>query len=139
MSRPQRAFPAIHNAINRTYREITMRTLRGANSPRVHVPSLHQATRRILAACTFGATLISVSANAQQAPAATEAPTTELQEIVVTGSMIKRVNAETAEAITILKADDLRDLGVTNVEGVMNQLTGNNTSVNTATTVGTFS
>jgi iron complex outermembrane recepter protein len=92
----------------------------------------------MLSMCACVAAL-SMPATAQQAPASSTTETAELQEIVVTGSMIKRVNAETAEAITILKADDLKDLGVTNVEGVMNQLTGNNTSVNTATTVGTFS
>jgi iron complex outermembrane receptor protein len=93
--------------------------------------------RRFAAASAFGASLFAVAAMGQQAPAASPEP--ELQEIVVTGSMIKRANAETAEAITILKADYLKDLGVTNVEQVLNQLTSSNTSVNTASAVGTFS
>ena len=76
------------------------------------------------------------AAQAQQAPAADTAP---LQEIVVTGSMIKRVNAETAEAITILKADALKDQGITNVEQAMNTLTSANPSINIASAVGTFS
>jgi iron complex outermembrane recepter protein len=59
------------------------------------------------------------TALAQTAPA--PAPdSSELQEIVVTGTMIKRVNAETTEAITILKADALKDQGITNVEQAMN-------------------
>src|ERR1700722_5251360 len=64
-------------------------------------------------ACVAG---LSMPAMAQQAPAAPVSDTSELEEIVVTGSMIKRVNAETAEAVTILKADALKDQGVTTVE-----------------------
>jgi iron complex outermembrane recepter protein len=76
-------------------------------------------------------------ASAQTAPAA--APNPELQEIVVTGSMIKRVNAETAEAITILKADALKDQGIENVEQALSTLTSANPSINIASAVGTFS
>ena len=76
---------------------------------------------------------------ASTTPAPDKGQTPELQEIVVTGSMIKRVNAETAEAITILKADDLKAQGIENVEQVMNQLTSSNTSVNVASAIGTFS
>ncbi|MGD0491842.1 MAG: TonB-dependent receptor [Steroidobacteraceae bacterium] len=85
------------------------------------------------------ASLIGASALGQQAPASSSTDVNELQEVVVTGSMIKRPDAETAEAITILKADTLKDLGITNVEQVMNQLTSSNTSTNIATAVGTFS
>jgi iron complex outermembrane receptor protein len=81
---------------------------------------------------------IQIPANAQQAPAAsTETP--ELAEIVVTGSMIKRPNAETAEAVTILKADDLKNQGIVNVEQAINTLTSSTPSVNIASAVGTFS
>jgi iron complex outermembrane receptor protein len=98
---------------------------------------LQRVIRGVVAAGAMGATLISLSAYGQTAPAAAEP--TQLQEIVVTGSMIKRPNAETAEAITILKADALKDLGITNVEQVLNQLTASNTSINIASAVGTFS
>src|SRR5271168_2778049 len=67
-------------------------------------------------------------AMAQQAPAASASETLELQEIVVTGSMIKRPNAETAEAITILKSDELKDQGIVNVEQAMNTLTSSTPS-----------
>src|ERR1035438_1627895 len=109
----------------------------GANPPLKFV--LQRVIRGVVAAGAMGATLISLSAYGQEAPVASNTATPELQEIVVTGSMIKRPNAETAEAITILKADTLKELGVTNVEQVMNQLTANNTSVNVASAVGTFS
>jgi iron complex outermembrane recepter protein len=85
--------------------------------------------------------ILSAAAQAQQAPTATADASSvpEIQEVVVTGTMIKRVDAETAEAITILKADALKDQGITNVEQVMSQLTSANPSVNVASAVGTFS
>ena len=76
---------------------------------------------------------------AQQTAPTTSTGTPELQEIVVTGSLIKRTNAETAVPITILKADALKDQGITNVEQVMSQLTSANPSVNVASSIGTFS
>jgi iron complex outermembrane receptor protein len=82
---------------------------------------------------------VEMPAMAQQAPAATAAPEPELQEIIVTGSMIKRPNAETAEAVTILKTDALKDQGVTNVEQVLNTLTSAAPTVNIAANVGSFS
>jgi iron complex outermembrane receptor protein len=90
-------------------------------------------------AAGLAASLISLTAMGQQAPASANAATPEMQEVVVTGTMIKRVDAETAEAVTILKADALKDQGITNVEQVMNTLTSANPSVNIAQSVGTFS
>ena len=87
----------------------------------------------------LGGTLFSLCALAQQAPVAATTEGPELQEIVVTGSLIKRVNAETAEAITILKADALKDQGIENVEQALNTLTAANPSVNMASAVGSFS
>ena len=78
------------------------------------------------------------TATAQTAPQVAS-DQVELQEIVVTGSMIKRVNAETAEAITILKADDLKAQGIENVEQALSTLTSANPSINIASAVGTFS
>ena len=51
--------------------------------------------------------------------------------------MIKRPSAETAEAITVLQADLLRDQGITSVER-LNTLTSNTPSLNIAQAVGTF-
>jgi|HubBroStandDraft_1064217.scaffolds.fasta_scaffold00586_20 iron complex outermembrane recepter protein len=77
------------------------------------------------------------TASAQTAPqVATEQ--VELQEIVVTGSMIKRVNAETAEAVTIVKMDTIKDMGITTVEQALNLLTSNNATVTTGSNVATF-
>jgi iron complex outermembrane receptor protein len=103
------------------------------------VSSLVKRFTSVSLACV-GALAMEMPAMAQQqAPATSSADTPELQEIVVTGSMIKRPNAETAEAITILKADDLKAQGIQNVEQAMNTLTASTPAVNIAATVGSFS
>jgi iron complex outermembrane receptor protein len=94
--------------------------------------------RRVLAVGTVTALSGFFTAHAQQQstkPAGDE----PLQEVVVTGTMIRRTNAETAVPITVLKADALRDQGITSVEQALNQLTSNNPTINIAQSVGTFS
>ena len=83
--------------------------------------------------------MIGLPAVAQQAPAKAADTGVELQEIVVTGSLIKRTENESAEAITIIKADALKDQGIVNVEQALNTLTSNAPTVNIAQSVGTFS
>ena len=87
--------------------------------------AISRSIRRILAVgvVTLASSVVAVHAQQQNAEAAADSEV--LQEVVVTGSMIKRTNAETAEAITILKADALKDQGITSVEQALNQLTGN--------------
>jgi iron complex outermembrane recepter protein len=96
--------------------------------------SIKSPLHRGICAAALGLSLAGVSV-AQTAPAASEP---ELQEIVVTGSMIKRVNAETAEAISILEADALKDQGIENIEQALNTLTSSNPAINIASAVGTF-
>ena len=108
-----------------------LRKLIGVRSP------VKGITITFLACVCIAAT--EMPAMAQEAPAATAAPEAELTEIVVTGSMIRRPNAETAEAVTILKTDALKDQGITNVEQVMNTLTSAAPTVNIAANVGSFS
>ncbi len=97
--------------------------------------SVINAMRRALLASAVAASFAFVSheASAQQQKADAAADSEVLQEVVVTGSMIKRTNAETAEAITILKADVLKDQGITNVEQALDQLTAATPSINIAT------
>src|SRR6185437_7792539 len=89
----------------------------------------------------IGANLLHSQAWAQQvaAPPATSPDAAVLQEVVITGSLIKRPNSETAEAITILKADALKNQGIENVEQVLDTLTAATPSVNIASSVGSFS
>jgi iron complex outermembrane receptor protein len=81
---------------------------------------------------------IGMPAVAQQAPASAD-DNAPIQEVIVTGTLIKRPNAETAEAITVLKADALKDQGIANVEQALGTLTSMTPVVNIATSVGTFS
>ena len=84
--------------------------------------------------------ILLAQATTVQAPPNTglTAPPT-LQTVIVTGTMIARPAAETAEAITILKADALKNQGITNVEQALNTLTSNTPSLNISSAVGTFS
>jgi iron complex outermembrane receptor protein len=93
----------------------------------------HSVHLAVLAALAAGGA--ATRAQAQAAPA----DNTPIQEVVVTGTLIKRANAETAEAVTILKADALKDQGIVNVEQALNTLTANNPALNIAASVGTFS
>ncbi len=77
--------------------------------------------------------LATSSARGQQVIAPSAEP--EVQAVVVTGSMIKRVDAETAEAVTIIDMDALKDMGVTSVEQALTLVTANNATVTTASNV----
>ena len=99
-----------------------------------------KALRRALLVSAVAASFAVVSHEAsaqQQAATAEEKPL--LQEIVVTGSLIKRTEKESAEAITIIKADALREQGIVSVEQALNTFTSNTPSINIAQSVGTFS
>jgi iron complex outermembrane recepter protein len=86
------------------------------------------------------ALITNVPVFAQDAPAAnTGTDSQQIQEVVVTGTMIKRTEAETTEAITILKSDALKEQGITNVEQALNTLTANTPAINMASAIGSYS
>jgi iron complex outermembrane receptor protein len=63
----------------------------------------------------------------------------QLQEVVVTGSLLARPDAETAEAITIVSTDELKNQGITTVEQALALISANSTSAyQTASAVTTF-
>ena len=72
-----------------------------------------------------------VSTDAVAAPA-----TTQLQRVEVTGTAIRRVDAETAVPVTILRAEQLRNEGVTTTAEIMQRVTGNQSIRNSASSVG---
>jgi iron complex outermembrane receptor protein len=81
------------------------------------------------------------SADDQTIPATiAPAESSQLQQIVVTGSMIKRSDAETAEAITIITADSLKNQGITTIEQALQQIAANQTgsAYNVASSVSTY-
>ncbi len=99
--------------------------------------------RTIRSACLTGslaaALLASTVSRAADAAADADSGGVELQEVVVTGSLLARPNAETAEAITIVSTDDLKNQGITTVEQAMALISANQTQAyQTASAVTTF-
>lgn len=75
---------------------------------------------------------------AQQA-APTAAPEATLEKIEITGSLIKRANAETSEAVTVISAESLKNLGVTTTEQALQKVTANQSTTVTASSVASYS
>src|SRR3984957_9024119 len=76
---------------------------------------------RVFSICLALAALVAgATATAQTAP-----PSSELQEIVVTGSLIKRTDTETPSPVQVITAQDLKDSGYTNVSDVLRNLSAN--------------
>jgi len=67
------------------------------------------------------------------------ASNSQLDTVVVTGSMLARPAAETAQPVTVMDATALKELGIVNVEQALSQISANNPSqFNIASTVGNF-
>jgi iron complex outermembrane receptor protein len=81
-------------------------------------------SRSIAAAVGLGASLATFASFAQLAPGSAQS-SGELQEIVVTGSLIKRTDTETPSPVQIISADDLKASGYTNVSDVLRNLSAN--------------
>lgn len=92
---------------------------------------LSQSVRLICSAGALGATLL---AN----PAAAQDNTTEpaMQRVVVTGSAIKRIDAETAVPVTVVRVEELKKQGLTTVEQVLSNLAPVQASQGTSQVVG---
>ena len=60
----------------------------------------------------------------------------ETQRVEVTGSSIRRIDAETALPVTTIKTEDLVKQGVTNVEQAMQRLSSNQSSLMNSSSVG---
>ncbi len=101
-------------------------------------PSMLRRAMRLTAPALAAAICLPALAQNAAPAAAGNGDTTVIQKVEVTGSMIARSNAETAEAITVLSADSLRDQGITTVEQALSQLASNQSGVVTASTVSTW-
>ena len=80
----------------------------------------------------FGSTLLTV------APGAFAQDTT-VQRVEITGSAIRRVDAETAVPVTVIKADDLKAQGITSVEQILGSISASQVSTSTSQIVGSSS
>jgi iron complex outermembrane receptor protein len=70
---------------------------------------------------------------------AADEPTTQLQRVEVTGTAIRRVDAETAVPVTILRVEELREQGVTTTEELVSRISANQSSVGSGRSVGSSS
>jgi iron complex outermembrane receptor protein len=77
----------------------------------------------------FGSTLLAVAPGAF-------AQDTNVQRVEITGSSIKRVDAETAVPVTVIKADELKKQGVTTVEQIMQSVSAMQIQQTSAQAVG---
>lgn len=75
-----------------------------------------------IAAAGLGTALMSAVAMGQTA---TTAPAPELQEIIVTGSLIKRTDIETPSPVQVLTSDAIKEMGYTNISQVLSNLSAN--------------
>jgi len=79
------------------------------------------------------AALVALSGNLALVAAASAQ---ETQRIEITGSAIKRIAAETAVPITIIRADELKQQGITSVEQVIGVISAVQATVNMASAIG---
>src|SRR6202021_1566671 len=84
---------------------------------------LRHELRRLITASAAASTLFAILAHAQTSTAAAQGP--ELQEIVVTGSLIKRTDTETPSPVQIITSQELKDSGYTQVADVLRNLAAN--------------
>ena len=68
-----------------------------------------------------------------------EKDVTKVKKVVVTGSSIKGVAAQSTSPITIIKGEDLAEMGVTSVEEALNRVSANQAGFSTAENVGSSS
>ena len=80
----------------------------------------------------FGSSLLAV------APGAFAQDTT-VQRVEITGSAIRRVDAETAVPVTVIKADDLKAQGITSTEQILASITASQVTTSTSQIVGASS
>jgi iron complex outermembrane receptor protein len=71
-----------------------------------------------------------------QAVLAQDTAPAPIARVEVTGSAIKRIDAETAVPVTIIKADDLKKQGITTIEQVMSNLSVSQAQTGTSQSVG---
>jgi iron complex outermembrane receptor protein len=63
-------------------------------------------------------------------------PSDGIERIEITGSAIKRIDAETALPVTIMKMSELRERGITSVEDVVKMISGSQSNTGTSQSVG---
>jgi iron complex outermembrane receptor protein len=90
---------------------------------------MKQTTLSLSLQAMFAAgTVLAVPAFAQEAPT--------MQRVEITGSSIKRLQAETANPLSVIKADEFVKAGVTNVQEALMRIPANQSGMGAGNTVG---
>ena len=103
-----------------------------ANALLTAIPALAQAPGAVPTApssTTQAPTSSATPADAQPSADQTSAPSTqptEVQEVVVTGSLFRRTNTETPSPVTVLSADQIAKEGITNVGDAIRSVSADN-------------
>ena len=113
-------------------------TATDAKSTAAKSTATKSALRRGAAAKATTAQAPIVLAQTTPPPPASPSPPV-LETVVVTGTLIARPQAETAEAISVISATTLQNQGIVNVEQALDTLTANNPTINVSSSVGSFS
>ncbi len=79
--------------------------------------------RALLAAAVAASALPSSQVFAQAAPEPQDEP---LEEVIVTGSILRRTDAETPSPVTVISAEDLAERGINTVSEAVQRLSANN-------------
>jgi iron complex outermembrane receptor protein len=94
------------------------------NSGHLRENLVGSAVRRTLLAAAFAAGgALPVAAFAQEAPAPKDQA---MEEVVVTGSILRRTDAETPSPVTVLSAETLEERGINTVSEAIQRLSANN-------------
>lgn len=90
--------------------------------------SLHRTLVAALGAAIFVTALPVTTASAQTSPppAAASTANDKLEEIVVTGSILRRTDTETASPITVVTAESIEQRGQTTIQDAIQSLSANN-------------
>jgi outer membrane receptor protein involved in Fe transport len=116
--------PNENAALAQQAREIVMRTSANMRYSGIRfVGDLRPALRGLLGSVTVIAFLVSARAGAQTQQA--DQSSAALQEVVVTGSLIKRTDTETPSPVQVISEQDIKNSGYTNVSDVLRNLAAN--------------
>lgn len=86
----------------------------------------------------FGGTVMGQGVGfAQTAPA--DLQPSQLQRVEITGSAIKRIDAETSVPVTVIRVEELRQQGINSVEEVISRLSASTSNLTTSQAVGSGS
>ncbi len=96
---------------------------------------MQERKRNKIGVLVMGALAVMTQAHAVRAD---DAPAAKLEKIEVTGSMVQRANAETSEAITVIKMDALKAQGFNSIEQVLSQVVANQSLTTASSSISAY-